>query len=123
MSRMSEFSEEVETLRKQLLEKELELKEKDELLKRWEGAVTKPDGSSYGLHEHHTPLCHGAACQRLFATVLTSWMKSNKNPSDLASSLANIEFYSIRPSNIPRLRDPLFWLRLDVGGNSRNLLF
>ena len=56
---MSEFSEEVETLRKQLLEKELELKEKDELLKRWEGAVTKPDGSSYGLHEHHTPLCHG----------------------------------------------------------------
>ena len=34
VSRMSEFSEEVETLRKQLLEKELELKEKDELLKR-----------------------------------------------------------------------------------------
>ena len=50
---MSEFSEEVETLRKQLLEKELELKEKDELLKRWEGAVAKPDGSSYGLQKHH----------------------------------------------------------------------
>ena len=33
-SRASEFSEEVEALRKQLLEKELELKEKDELLKR-----------------------------------------------------------------------------------------
>ena len=35
VSRVSEFSEEVEALRKQLLEKELELKEKDELLKRW----------------------------------------------------------------------------------------
>ena len=33
-SRASEFSEEVEALRKQLLEKELELKEKDEMLKR-----------------------------------------------------------------------------------------
>ena len=33
-SRTSEFSEEVEGLRKQLLETQLELKEKDELLKR-----------------------------------------------------------------------------------------
>ena len=53
VSRMSEFSEEVETLRKQLLEKELELKEKDELLKRQAHCLSAEQGRQEGKKVSH----------------------------------------------------------------------